>query len=374
MANHYDEPITIGHLARLAGLSSNYLGEAFKKRYGQSATEYLTGLRIGRAKQLLRETDLVLRDIARQVGYSDEFYLSRKFKKEVGVSPSVYCKQTRRRIAVLETATIGHLLALGIIPVAAPIDPKWSPYYHYYYQSRIEAHLAPTAQQNDEDNMNKLRLAKTDILVTQEPVSESLLTQLQAAGIRHLPINEPDWRSALRSLAAALDRTARCDHWLNAYEAKASAARSLTAKAAGNDTFAVLRLSGDHVFLYTNRGIRDVLVQDLQLRLLPQQRALINSPIGLDDLHQLNPDRLLLLICPDAATRTYWLTLQYQPAWRRLQAIRQGRLYLIPSNPWFEYSAVAADRMLEEMQLILTGKSPNPSPLPVHGDSAMHGL
>ncbi len=57
MANHFDLPLTIDYLALITGLSPNYFGEAFKKSYGQSATDYLTELRIGQAKQLLRETD-----------------------------------------------------------------------------------------------------------------------------------------------------------------------------------------------------------------------------------------------------------------------------------------------------------------------------
>lgn len=43
--------------------------------------DYLTELRIGHAKQLLRDSDLYMREIARKVGYHDEFYFSRKFKK-----------------------------------------------------------------------------------------------------------------------------------------------------------------------------------------------------------------------------------------------------------------------------------------------------
>lgn len=83
IAKHHHQPLTIDHLAFISGLSSSYFGEAFKKEFGQSATDYLTELRIGHAKQLLRDTDLLLRDIASKVGYSDEFYFSRKFKRRL---------------------------------------------------------------------------------------------------------------------------------------------------------------------------------------------------------------------------------------------------------------------------------------------------
>lgn len=109
MSNHYHEPLSIDFLARLAGLSPNYFGEAFKKATGRSVMDYLTGLRIGRAKQLIRETDLYMREVARRVGYSDEYYFSRKFKKEVGLSPSAFGRSARQRIAVHERSAGSEL-------------------------------------------------------------------------------------------------------------------------------------------------------------------------------------------------------------------------------------------------------------------------
>lgn len=78
--NHY-QPLTIEHLAILSGLSAGYFGETFKKAFGQSATDYLTDPHIGHAKQLLRDTDLLLRDIARK-GRRDYAYV--EFSNRVG--------------------------------------------------------------------------------------------------------------------------------------------------------------------------------------------------------------------------------------------------------------------------------------------------
>ncbi|MFC4098906.1 helix-turn-helix domain-containing protein [Paenibacillus xanthanilyticus] len=106
--SHYHEPLSIELLAQLAGLSPNYFGEAFKKATGRSVMDYVTGLRISRAKQLIRETDLYMREVAISVGYSDEYYFSRKFKKEVGVSPSAFGRSARQRFAVLSASSIGR--------------------------------------------------------------------------------------------------------------------------------------------------------------------------------------------------------------------------------------------------------------------------
>lgn len=82
IAEHYHEPLSIDQLAGMAGLRPKYFGELFKKTFGQSTLDYLTELRISRAKQYLQESDYLLREIAHKVGYSDEFYFSRKFKRK----------------------------------------------------------------------------------------------------------------------------------------------------------------------------------------------------------------------------------------------------------------------------------------------------
>jgi len=56
IAKNHHQPLTIEHLALISGLSSSYFGEAFKKAFDQSATDYLTALRIGHAKQLSNRT------------------------------------------------------------------------------------------------------------------------------------------------------------------------------------------------------------------------------------------------------------------------------------------------------------------------------
>ncbi|MDC3416010.1 AraC family transcriptional regulator [Aquibacillus salsiterrae] len=90
MVNHYNESMELNELALLAGLSKSHYVRLFKKYTGYSPIEYLTQLRIGKAKELMMVSDYRMKQIAHAVGYNDEFYFSRIFKKHVGVSPSEY--------------------------------------------------------------------------------------------------------------------------------------------------------------------------------------------------------------------------------------------------------------------------------------------
>jgi AraC-like DNA-binding protein len=95
MVGHYQEPLTLDGLAQMAGLSISHYSRLFKKYIGYSPIDYLTHLRVDRAKELLVLSDYRLKSIANSVGYTDEFYFSRIFKKVTGVSPRDYAKKHR---------------------------------------------------------------------------------------------------------------------------------------------------------------------------------------------------------------------------------------------------------------------------------------
>ncbi|MDD6691937.1 MAG: AraC family transcriptional regulator [Lachnospiraceae bacterium] len=87
---HYSQKITLDGLASRYFVNKYYLTRIFKDRYGTTIMGYLSSLRIGEAKRLLRFTDLTLEAIGVRVGIPDANYLSRLFAKVEGVSPSVY--------------------------------------------------------------------------------------------------------------------------------------------------------------------------------------------------------------------------------------------------------------------------------------------
>lgn len=89
---HYYKDITREQLACMVGLSKEYFSRLFKKETGQNFTEYLTNIRIKKVEEHLLSSDACLREIAEQVGYKNEYYLSRKFKEVKGISPTMFQK------------------------------------------------------------------------------------------------------------------------------------------------------------------------------------------------------------------------------------------------------------------------------------------
>ncbi len=368
MICNFDRPLNVTTLAAMANLSPSYFGDSFKKAYGQSVMDYVTSLRINHAKRLLRETDMKLRDIAKTIGYSDEFYFSRKFKKEVGVSPSSYERASERKIAVYSPSLLGHLVVLGIIPVAAPLDAKWTPYYYQQYQQQIAVHLkAVETPWNDDNQEITLLAAKPDVVISHIKLPETTRQRLSAHGVDVLTLQSSGWREQLREVASYTGKEAVCDSWIAFYEAKAAAVRADLQSVLKQDKFAIIRLYRDGIHLYNNKGMKELLCNDLQLSLVEEETEPCNRPITLEQLVSFDPERILLFVCLDESTRLSWLTLQHHSLWRELRAVQNGYLYPLPSNPWYEYSPVAMNRMLDEILLMVTGKSPNAIQGVVHG-------
>ena len=84
---NYMEDITVEKLADEFGFERSYLYRMFKQRYGISPKEYLTRIRLTKAKEFLSQ-GYSIAECAYIIGYADAFSLSRAYKKYYGVSPS----------------------------------------------------------------------------------------------------------------------------------------------------------------------------------------------------------------------------------------------------------------------------------------------
>ncbi len=90
---HYPEKISLDELAARFYINKYYLIRIFKETYGVPVGQYLLGIRITKAKQLLRFTDRSIEDIGQSCGLGAPYYFSRTFHKVEGISPSEYRKQ-----------------------------------------------------------------------------------------------------------------------------------------------------------------------------------------------------------------------------------------------------------------------------------------
>ena len=90
MSAQLDSPLTLGELAREAGISVHHFGRRFRERTGLGPSAYLTTLRMERARLLLATTDLQIAEIALRCGYVHAGAFSTAFRRHVGRTPRNY--------------------------------------------------------------------------------------------------------------------------------------------------------------------------------------------------------------------------------------------------------------------------------------------
>ena len=87
---NYSKDLILDDVSKELQLSPYYFSKLFKKRTGKNFIEYLTDVRMEKAKELLRNSNKSMKEICMEIGYTDPNYFSRTFKKNVGVTPSEY--------------------------------------------------------------------------------------------------------------------------------------------------------------------------------------------------------------------------------------------------------------------------------------------
>ena len=90
IGSRYNKDISLDDVSREVDISPYYFSKIFKEATGENFIEYVTNIRIRKAKELLQNSELSMKEICAAVGYSDPNYFSRTFKKNVGVTPTEY--------------------------------------------------------------------------------------------------------------------------------------------------------------------------------------------------------------------------------------------------------------------------------------------
>lgn len=87
---NYKKDISAKDVAGILGYSDVYFSKVFKQLFDDNFINYLTKIRIDRAKVLLKDVSFNIKEIGKSVGYADSNYFTKVFKRSIGMSPSEY--------------------------------------------------------------------------------------------------------------------------------------------------------------------------------------------------------------------------------------------------------------------------------------------
>lgn len=91
--NRFQQELTLEEVSKEISMSPQYFSRLFKEETGENFKEYLTAVRIAKAKDLLKNTNKSVKEISFDIGYNDPNYFSRLFRKMVGVTPTEFTRK-----------------------------------------------------------------------------------------------------------------------------------------------------------------------------------------------------------------------------------------------------------------------------------------
>lgn len=94
---HINQKIFLGDIAKEIGMSEGYLCKIFKSETGKSLVQYVNDLKMNRAAELLKNPELMVKEVSDAIGIDDPFYFNKMFRKHTGMSPSEYKKKLMQK-------------------------------------------------------------------------------------------------------------------------------------------------------------------------------------------------------------------------------------------------------------------------------------
>ncbi|MEK8127123.1 helix-turn-helix domain-containing protein [Paenibacillus filicis] len=361
LENHFVHKITREQLAEMAGITPSHYSILFKQLKGFSPKEYLSRLRVHRAIELMIGGSLTLREIALQVGYKDEFYLSRRFKQQTGAAPSAYNRLSPQRVAVLLTPYASHLLLLGVEPAVTISDNS-------EYVNIPDIQLPSTMKFVNTDS--SAQQVKSVLLENRIELILAAKQHLHQYGLNHMQLRavapvieiewmEMGWKEHLRLIARAVQQSERAERWLADFEQEERSARLQLQQSSGEaakEVVTILVLRPEELLVYGARNVGYVIYQSLGLRPPPkieremqEKKDQFHSiPIGLPELADYAGDRLLVIVFPDEKGSTAHAESIFQSAeWNKLSAVRNNRVHHLEEEAWIPYNPVSIRLQLQ---------------------------
>ncbi|TNJ64452.1 helix-turn-helix domain-containing protein [Paenibacillus hemerocallicola] len=344
MQRSYQEELDVEKLAREANVSKRQFTYWFKKITGRNATDYLSDLRINRAKQLLL-TDCRLQDVALAIGYKDEFYFSRRFKQLVGLSPSEYARERRSNLRIFASECLGHLLALGIKPVGA----KTHLLQQYFLRDLVPG-ITDVAHPISQNQV--LELAPDLIIAGNEREYERFSPIAPTA--MH-PYGTRTAFDQLRALGGLVGRQREAESWISRFEEKAELWRKRLSGVIGrHETVAVVEIWAHHIFVFGNQWGRGGYNLYNALRLSPPARVgreIIDKhkykSVAVEDLPQYAGDHLFLLVYEANGGGERAEAIRRGEIWRALPAVRGNRVYELDLEQFLAGDPISLDMQLD---------------------------
>ncbi len=354
---HFYEELTREQMAEKAQVSPEHFSRTFLKHTGYPFIKYLTLLRVRESQKKLLNDMPKLDNLARDVGYHEGTYLSRKFKQLVGISPTVYRQKTKRVIA-LNTNHTACLLALGVTPELGVFSP-----FIENLKPVPSLHKLKGYEQDVATNYQEITAACPDVIINYSGEMEKKVL-LSLAPVFELPCKQLSWREQFRLIANLVDKQERFGTWLYQYDEQIADCNHILDQRVGKrGTAIVWEIAGNVAYCIDSsygRGSH-ILYEDLGFS---RPNTIVTQNIGLsgyftvdiEEIVHFPADHIFITALPTMGVgKKRFIQVLQSERWRMMEAARKKQVYFIDQYELFYgYDPLSTAAQLVEIMKALT--------------------
>ncbi|MBP1310161.1 ABC-type Fe3+-hydroxamate transport system substrate-binding protein [Paenibacillus sp. 1182] len=369
MENNYEKPITVKQLAEQANVSIWQYSQMFRKITGKKPLHYLTELRLNHAKRLLLDCKRPLREIARQVGFSDEYYFNRRFRQMTGIPPGKYALSVSGSVRVKDWTghhihiprrasriiyhgeTMGDLLALGAKAIGGSLQLSEYSVYKHRLVNVADVGLPLDTRLTSALDPDLIIIANSD-----EQEYKRIASIAPTVTFNSFATLE----ERMRTLGAWLGKEREAERWLSTFKARNLAMwQQLGTQITAGETASVFIFDhGDRLFVMGMSGFSSALYHPQGFQPVePIQKVLDEghgfAEIDPNELPDYAGDRIFMLVPTAPESKRTLERMISSPLWRSLPAVRQGRVYFVEADRWNWSDAMTRQKLLTALPKLL---------------------
>ncbi|MFD0681080.1 MULTISPECIES: helix-turn-helix domain-containing protein [unclassified Paenibacillus] len=340
MQRHFHEKISRETLASIANLTPSSYCRSFKKAKGLAPTDYLNQIRIEQAKKRLASGHSI-KEVAESVGYGNEYYLSRIFKKIAGIPPTLYVKRNCLRVAVASRFGFhDNLNSVGVRPVAMVDCYRHPGLQEADYERRLKTQL------------EELKIARPDLIIGDYSHLEHYEAFKRIAPTFILDFNL-DWRVPHMKVAELVGREKEAQQTFIQLDKKITEARTRLDASANNKSVALLQIMHDHVMLQgtVNHPLNQLLYTELGLK--PDKAAPINKmrlELFPQDVPKLTADHLWIRMYMDhTEVDQTFAKIRKLDFWNSIPAVQHNKIRFISNWLIMSWTPQGRNKIIDEV-------------------------
>jgi len=332
ISEQFDTIADMNDFAQSYGMGTRKFYSETIKYFGVSPHKFLTTTRLSASLRLLAEPGTSISQAAHSIGYQDEYYFSRLFKKEMGMTPTEFASRAQLVIACLCGVFLGDFAVFGITP-GVRLHKDWE------YDT---AHRKQYLQQI---------IASSPQFIVAQPIEETLHRELAEIGlVTIIKWKEVPWKQRLLGIGDLLNLRSVAQWWLKEFDQKSVNARRYIERHFAQEPILIIGVREGKYRLF-GAGIHkltDLLYKELGFR-MPQavQDIVFKDSDDLAEIAAVDCEHALFII-ESPATESQIRELETQ--WRRMkQPSKHANCFFIRVGEPFLYNASMYKLLIDQI-------------------------